>query len=79
MSSNLAAVFLPVILSVLIFQLIMVIIGLIGTVFWLWMLIDCVLRKFKSNTRKIIWVLVIVFGHFIGALIYFIFVKWGRK
>lgn len=78
MSSNLASVFLPVILSVLILQLIMVVIGLIGTVFWIWMLIDCVLRKFKSNTNKIIWVLVIVFGHFIGALIYFIFVKRGR-
>lgn len=75
MSTNLAAVFLPVILSVLIFQLIMVIIGVIGTIFWIWMLIDCVLRKFKSNTNKIIWVLVIVFGHFIGALIYFIFVR----
>ena len=79
MSSNLAAVFLPVILSVLILQLIMLIIGLISTVFWLWMLIDCVLRKFKSNTNKIIWVLIIVFGHFIGALLYFFFVKWGRK
>lgn len=78
MSSNLASVFLPVILSVLILQLIMVVIGLIGTVFWIWMLIDCLLRKFKSNTNKIIWVLVIVFGHFIGALIYFIFVKRGK-
>lgn len=78
MLSNLVSVFLPVILSVLILQLIMMIIALIGTVFWIWMLIDCVLRKFKSNTNKIIWVLVIVFGHFIGALIYFIFVKRGK-
>ncbi len=79
MSSSLATVFLPVILSVLVFQLIMVVIGLIGTVFWIWMLIDCVLRKFKNNTNKIIWVLIIVFGHFIGALLYFLFVRWRRK
>ena len=52
---------------------------LIGGLFWLWMLIDCVTRKFKKNTTKVIWVLVVVFGNIIGALVYFFFVKWGRK
>ena len=75
MSSNLAAVFLPVILSVLIFQLIMVVIGLIGTIFWLWMLIDCIMRKFKRDVNKIVWVLVIIFLPFIGSLLYFFLVR----
>lgn len=52
---------------------------LIGEIFWLWMLIDCVTRKFRSNTNKVIWVLVVVFGNIIGALVYFFFVKLGSR
>lgn len=75
MSSNLAAVFLPVVVLVLIFQLIMVVIGLIGTIFWLWMLIDCIMRRFKKDINKIVWILVIIFLPFIGSLLYFFLVK----
>lgn len=46
-------------------------IGLLGTVFWLWMLIDCLTHEPSAGNDKLIWVLVILFTHFIGALIYF--------
>jgi glucan phosphoethanolaminetransferase (alkaline phosphatase superfamily) len=39
--------------------------------FWIWMLVDCLLRQFRDPTTKLIWALVIIFVHFIGALIYF--------
>lgn len=45
--------------------------GLIGTIFWIWMLIDCATRESSEGNDKIIWILIILFTHFIGALIYF--------
>ena len=44
-------------------------------VFWLWMIIDCAQRKFKNDLEKIIWILVIVFGSWVGALVYFIVIR----
>ena len=40
-------------------------------VFWIWMLISAVQNKGLSEGEKIAWVLVIVFVHFLGALLYF--------
>ncbi len=53
-------------------------------VFWLWMLIDCLKRPddkfaFGGNYAKIIWVLVIIFTGFIGALIYYFLIKREDK
>src|SRR5579859_173932 len=42
-----------------------------GTIFWIWMLVDCAQNKSLSENNKLVWILVIVFTHFIGALIYF--------
>jgi hypothetical protein len=42
------------------------------SIFWLWMLIHAAFSRKLSPIEKIIWVLVIFFGHFIGALIYYI-------
>jgi hypothetical protein len=38
-------------------------------IFWLWMLIDCLLKE-TDTTQKIIWALVIFFLPCIGSLIY---------
>ena len=48
--------------------------GVLAFGFWIWMLIDALTRL--PSDEKLVWVLVIVFLHFLGALIYF-FV--GRK
>jgi hypothetical protein len=61
--------------GLLIFWLIIGSIVLFGTIFWIWMLIDVAGSKALDETEKIVWVLIIVFTHSIGALIYF-FVKW---
>ncbi|OGE31006.1 hypothetical protein A2631_04975 [Candidatus Daviesbacteria bacterium RIFCSPHIGHO2_01_FULL_44_29] len=53
--------------------------GLAATVFWIWMLVDAIQRKFKDQSERLVWVLVIVFTHFAGALIYYFVVKANSK
>ncbi len=49
--------------------------------FWIWMLIDCIQREFppQDQNAKIIWILVIIFAGWIGALIYLLVVKKVKK
>jgi hypothetical protein len=46
-------------------------IALLGSIFWIWMLVDCLTSDLPSG-EKLIWALVIIFLHFIGALIYYV-------
>jgi hypothetical protein len=39
--------------------------------FWIWMLVSAVQNKGLTEGEKIAWVLVIVFVHWLGALLYF--------
>lgn len=50
---------------------------LLGTIFWIWMLVDCATKE-NDQGSKIAWVLIILFTHFIGALVYF-FVRRLRR
>ncbi|HEY2826557.1 MAG TPA: PLD nuclease N-terminal domain-containing protein [Pirellulales bacterium] len=45
--------------------------GLLYLIFWLWMLIDCLKNPRLQGTEKLIWVLVIIFLHVLGPLLYF--------
>jgi len=47
-------------------------IGILGTAFWIWMLIDCATKESSQGNDKIVWIIVIALTHFIGALIYFL-------
>jgi len=47
-------------------------------IFWIWMLVNCIKSDIK-DTDKLIWVLIIIFFHFIGALLYLIFVKLNKN
>ena len=53
------------------------IIWLVGLIFFIWMLIDCIQNKSLDGTMKIIWILVILFLPFLGPLIYY-FVGRGK-
>ena len=61
------------------FGLIAIAIGASLFIFWLWMLIDCLKRDFKKDYEKIAWVLVMIFLHILGAVIYYFVVKIGDK
>jgi hypothetical protein len=43
----------------------------IGSVFWIWMLIDCALNRAIKQGPKSLWMVFILLTHWIGALIYF--------
>lgn len=47
---------------------------IVGTIFWVFMLIDCIKRD-SLGDNKIIWILVIVFASLLGALIYYFVIK----
>jgi hypothetical protein len=47
------------------------IVGLALFAFWIWMLIHAISNKGLKDTEKLIWVIVILFLHFLGAMIYF--------
>jgi len=49
----------------------MFVFSLVVLPFWIWMLVDCVQNVKSENNEKLIWVLVIIFASWIGALIYF--------
>ncbi len=46
--------------------------GLVLTIFWIWMLVDCLINESSQGNDKIIWALVIVLTHFLGAFLYFV-------
>jgi hypothetical protein len=52
---------------------------LLATVFWIWMLVDCATKEPSDGNDKIIWILVIIFTHWIGALIYYLVRRPERK
>jgi len=51
------------------------------TIFWIWMLIDLLKRDFPTTkeNEKIIWLLVLLFTYWLGALIYYFMVKKDKK
>ena len=49
------------------------------TVFWIWMIVDCATKESSAGNEKIVWILVIIFTHWIGALIYFLVRRPQRK
>ncbi len=51
---------------------------ILSFVFWLWMLIDCLMSTLPS-TEKLIWFLVIFFLHILGALLYFFIARPGGR
>ena len=48
-----------------------IVIALAASVFWIWMLIDAIQNPALDGTMRIVWVLVILFTHILGALVYF--------
>ena len=48
------------------------------SIFWIWMLVDCLINQRLKGGAKAGWFLLIFFLHWFGALIYF-FVGRGRR
>ena len=48
-----------------------------SSIFWIWMLIAAATKE-RSTGDKILWVIIIIFTHIIGALIYY-FVRYAPR
>jgi len=55
---------------VMILPLLFLIIGVGGTALWIWMIVDCATKEPSEGNDKLVWILIIVLTHWIGALIY---------
>jgi len=42
-----------------------------ATVFWVLMIIECATKEPTGGNDKLIWIVIIIFTHWIGALIYY--------
>lgn len=39
--------------------------------FWIWMIVDCVNNEPREGNDRVIWLLIIILLHFVGAVVYF--------
>ncbi len=62
-------------IMIILFWLVMIGISIAATIFWVWMLIDAIQRKFPNENDKVLWILVILLAGGIGAIIYYFVVK----
>ena len=46
---------------------------------WVWMLADCATNETDANNDRLIWVLIIIFTNFIGAMLYLTIRRPMRK
>ena len=53
------------------FVLLLAPLAFLAFAFWIWMLVHAITNNGLTDIEKLIWVIVILFTHFIGALIYF--------
>jgi hypothetical protein len=53
------------------FTLFLLLLGITGVVFWAWMIVDCATNEPSQGNDKVVWILIIIFTNWIGALIYY--------
>ena len=51
--------------------LVALVFGIGGTILWIWMLVECTTKEPNQGNDKLVWIIIIVFTHWLGALIYF--------
>ena len=53
---------------------------IIGIALEVYMIVDCALRKFKDNSQKVLWLILIILFNIMGAIIYYyVYGKNPRK
>ena len=58
--------------------IVMAVLALGAFVVWIWALIDAIQNPTLTGTSRLVWILVIVFTHFIGAILYLAIGRSGR-
>jgi hypothetical protein len=52
-------------------MLIFFVFGVMGTVLWIWALVDCI-KNVKNPNDRLMWIILIALTHVIGAILYFV-------
>jgi prolipoprotein diacylglyceryltransferase len=55
------------------------ILGILGTILWIFMLVDAIKRKYKTENDRLVWILILVLTNVMGAIIYYFVVKKKDK
>ena len=53
--------------------------GLLGSIFWIWMLAEVTTKESERGNTKMVWTGVIVFTNFVGAALYFMMRRPKRR
>ena len=57
-------------MTALLLVLVIALLAIAGTVFWIWTIVDCATNEPAQGNDKIVWIIVILITNVIGALIY---------
>lgn len=52
--------------------LLTVFVSVLAFALWIWAIVDCAMNEPSEGNSKIVWILIIVFTHWVGALLYLI-------
>ena len=55
----------------LLILLVFVVLAILPTIFWIAEIVDVLRRDFYEPNNKVVWVLVVILLHFVGAAIYY--------
>lgn len=50
----------------------------VATIFWVWVLIDCIMKEPSDTNDKVAWLLFIIFLPYLGALLYYVLRRPAR-
>jgi hypothetical protein len=59
--------------------LFMICLVLAASAFWIWMIVDCATNEPSEGNDKLIWLLVIILVHLLGAILYYFIRRPQRK
>ena len=59
-------------------ELLILLVMLLATAFWAWMLVDCALNQSLQGNNKVFWVIVVALTFWLGALLYF-FIRRAQR
>lgn len=54
----------------LLFACLIGLIALFGTIFWIWMIVDCATNEPSEDSNKVTWLVIIVLLNLVGAALY---------
>jgi uncharacterized RDD family membrane protein YckC len=58
--------------------LLIIVLAIASLVIWIWALIDAIQNPALDGTMRLVWILVIVFTHFLGAILYLAIARSGK-